>query len=250
MGYHKDRMIQEEEQGWRFSDNNICSRCVSDPDLKQFIRETAALSPCDFCGWRGPHSVTFDSLMEIIGGTINQHYNDAVNEASWDSEDGYFGDTFDTFELFYRIGDPSNREAVNDAIRESLGIDRHWCQRHMYSLTGADRYIASWDDFCTTVKHKTRYFFDSTANDDDMGETIPVPRMLDELRDIVREASLIGTLPAGTMLFRVRPHGKAEVCNTWDTLGSPPDEVAVRMQIRECCPAQCGPRQVHSRFSI
>jgi hypothetical protein len=32
MGYEKDRMIQEDEQGWRFSGGmDICWRCLSDP---------------------------------------------------------------------------------------------------------------------------------------------------------------------------------------------------------------------------
>ena len=166
--------------------------------------------------------------MEIIAGTIFEYYTHAVNEAGWDSrEGGYLGDTFDTWELIRdRFGEPSNREAVNDAIIESLG-DETWCKLHMYSVDGVDRYIASWTDFCSTVKHKSRYFFDITKQEEDFPETIPVPRMLDELRDIISEVSLVGPLPVTTRFFRVRQHSRAEVCNTWQSLGPPPDSAAI-----------------------
>ena len=221
-------MIREQDQGWSFSEQLICSRCVSDPYLKQFIQDAASVSPCTFCRRRGPNSVPFDTLMEIIAGTIFEYYTHAVNEAGWDSrEGGYLGDTFDTWELIRdRFDEPSNREAVNDAIIESLG-DETWCQLHMYSVDGVDRYIASWTDFCSTVKHKIRYFFDMTKQEEDFPETIPVPRMLDELRDIISEVSLVGTLPVTTRFYRVRQHSRAEVCNTWQSLGPPPDSAAI-----------------------
>ena len=66
-------MIREQDQGWSFSEQLICSRCVSDPYLKQFIQDAASVSPCTFCRRRGPNSVPFDTLMEIIAGTIFEY---------------------------------------------------------------------------------------------------------------------------------------------------------------------------------
>ena len=170
----------------------------------------------------------FDTLMEIIASTISQYYNHAVNEAGWNSrEGGYLGDTFDTWELIgHRLGEPSDLEAVNDAIIESLG-DETWCDLDMYRVSGVDRYITSWNDFCVTVKHKIRYFFDITKQEEDFPEIIPVPRMLDELRDIISEVDLVATLPVATRVFRVRQHSRAEVCDTWQSLGPPPDSDAI-----------------------
>jgi hypothetical protein len=48
MGRAKDLMMQEEEQGWGFSDHQICSRCISEAYLKAFIKNSAAVSPCSF----------------------------------------------------------------------------------------------------------------------------------------------------------------------------------------------------------
>jgi RES domain-containing protein len=229
MGYQKERMLQEEDQGWRFSDDRICSRCVNNPYLKKFIRHRASNSVCTFCRRRGSRSIDFDILMELIGAAVQAHFNDAVNEAAWDSEEGgYFGETFDTTELVRdHLEEPSDKEEVIEAIIESLGVDREWCERNMYGLNGADRYIASWDEFCMTVKHRVRYFFDAAAEDEDITETIPVPQMLGELSDIISSAGLIDTVPAGTHFFRVRPHSDGETCTTWRCLGSPPDSAAV-----------------------
>ena len=221
-------MSISQAEGRHFSEQLICSQCVSDPYLRQRIQHAASVSPCTFCHRRGRYSVPFDTLMDIIEGTIFQYYDHAVNEAGWDSEEGgYLGDTFETCELIRdRLGEPSHREAVNEAIIESLE-DETWCEIDMYRLNGVDRYMASWTDFCNTVKHKIRYFFDTTEQEEDFPETIPVPRMLDELRDIISGLNLVGTLPVATQFFRVRPHSPAEICNTWQSLGSPPDSKAI-----------------------
>jgi hypothetical protein len=41
------------------------------------------------------------------------------------------------------------------------------------------------------------------------------------------ELGLVRTLPAATPFFRVRAHPRAEVCNNWQNLGSPPPEKSV-----------------------
>jgi hypothetical protein len=88
MGRAKDLMMQQEEQGWSFSDHQICSRCVSEAYLKTFIKNSAAVSPCSFCGRRGNHSVPFYDVMEMIGNTVAEYYNRAVNEAPYESAEG------------------------------------------------------------------------------------------------------------------------------------------------------------------
>jgi hypothetical protein len=51
MGYAKDRIIQQDEQGWSFRDDlSLCSRCISDPYLKQMIKDQAGEMACSFCG--------------------------------------------------------------------------------------------------------------------------------------------------------------------------------------------------------
>lgn len=99
MGRAKDRMMQEEEQGWGFTDRRICARCIREPHLKQIIRRKATdEGPCSFCGRRP--SAELDDLMEFIGNTVADYYNRAVNEAPYETaEGGYQGVTYDTSEV-------------------------------------------------------------------------------------------------------------------------------------------------------
>jgi len=47
----------------------------------------------------------------------------------------------------------------------------------------------------------------ATGDNQDVSDAIPVPQMLDHLRDLIEEASLIRELPIDTKIFRVRVHG-------------------------------------------
>jgi len=211
MGYEKDRMIQEEEQGWCFREGNVCDRCISDPYLRDMVRTRASELDCSFCGRssrKTPISIPFNDVMEVIGGAVSQYFDRAVNCLGYCSaEGGYLGTTYDSWDLVHDdlIPAPSENEEVLNAVVESLG-DELWCDRNPYSLTGVERYNSSWEEFCDTVKHSVRYFFGSQEVPDQYSETIPVPEMLDELRGIINEAGLISSLPARTQFFRARAH--------------------------------------------
>lgn len=232
MGRYKDRLIEEDEQGWSYrDDDNICLRCISDPFLRQMIKDGASEAECTFCGWRrrnGHNSIPFNDFMSTYAGAVFQYYAHAENESmAWDGEDQeYVGTTYDTWDLVKDvIGEPSDREDVVQAIIDSLG-HHVWCEKSPYSLTGAELYEHSWEGFCNTVKHETRYFFDADEPDP-YSERIPVPQMLNELRDIIEEAGLITELAANASLYRIRPHSRADRCADWRSLGSPPPRYAV-----------------------
>ena len=225
MGWAKDRMMQEEEQGWSFSDHQICSRCIVDPYLKERIRNSATDEvPCSFCGRRP--SVDLDDIMEIIGHTVADYYNRAVNEAPYDGrEGGYQGGTYETWEVLDDIvGGVSKRDEVLDAIRDSFDDDM-WVERNMFSLNGARKYVASWEQFCDAVKHEARHGVPPEEDDLDH-DTIPVAAMLSELQDIASESGMIRALPADLVIHRVRAHRATEVCGSRETLGPPPGDRA------------------------
>ncbi len=232
MGYEKDRQIQEWDQGWSFMGTSICYRCLSDPFLRAMVKDSAREGECSYCertSRKCPIAIPFDELMEVIAEAIYQYYDHCENEAiAWDSEDyQYIGTTYQTDELVrFEIPTPSEREDVLDEIVESLGSNE-WCDKSPYSLTGAESIFSSWEDFCETVKHETRYFFGYKKKEDEWSENTPVPEMLDKLRHIIEFAGLIGTIPPGRQFYRIRPHKRTETCNSWDTLGSPPPQGAV-----------------------
>jgi hypothetical protein len=226
MGRAKDQMMQEDEQGWTFTHKRVCARCMKEPYLKAFIKSSATADhPCSFCKRRP--TAALDDVMEIIGHTVDEYYNRAVNEAPYETaEGGYQGTTYGTWEVMESIlSGISDRDDVVQAVTGAFSDDI-WVERDMFSLNGVQKYVASWDEFCDAVKYKTRYFF-HTEFDGELHDTIPVPFMLDWLRDAVQQSNMIRSLPIGTLVYRVRAHRKDEVCVTWDTLGSPPREYAL-----------------------
>src|ERR1700733_14223123 len=212
MSYVKDRLIQEQGQGWRFRDGeDVCFRCLIDPYLRDYVETEAAGFECSFCGRvsrKAPSTIPFNILMEVIGGAIEQYFDQAVNCLGWDGrEGGYQGTTYDNYELVRdQIPTPSENEDLLKAIIDSLD-DGPWCDRDPYSLSDLERYNVSWDAFCKTVKHQVRYFFESEEDEerDDSSETIPVPMMLAALRDVIDQAGLNQGLPAGRQIFPIRP---------------------------------------------
>jgi hypothetical protein len=231
MGYEKDRAIQEDEQGWRFSAGmNVCHRCLSDKDLANFVREHATDVDCDFCGrtTRKPSSVAVDVLMEVIGDVIHQYYDRAVNELGWDGEEQeYVGTTYDSSDIIRDdLGTISENEALLDHLVDVLG-DEVWCDRYPYSTVGYDAYETGWERFCGAVKYHTRYFFTKPSPADEHDTDItPVPGMLDEISTMLEEEDLIRTLDTTAVFIRVRVHDVKETCEGWRALGPPPGERA------------------------
>ena len=192
--------MQEEEQGWSFSDYQICSRCISDSYLKQFIKNAATdEEPCSFCERRP--SVELDKVIEMIGNTVADYYNRAVNEAPYDGrEGGYQGGTHETWEVTDDIvGGVSKRDDVLEAIHGSFEDDM-WVERNMFSLNGARKYVASWEQFCDAVKHEAKHR--APPEEDDLDhDTIPISAMLEELQEIASESGMMRTLPADLISF-------------------------------------------------
>jgi hypothetical protein len=232
MGRMKDRIIQEDEQGWKFRDDlSICYRCVSDQYLKQMIKNQADVMACSFCGRtsrKAPSCIQFNDFMDVYAGAILKYYNHAENEAiAWDSEDQqYDGATYDTWDLVRDVLPPSDREGVLDTIIDSFGPNT-WCERNPYSLSDFDQYRYGWEEFCDTVKHKLRYFFNDVDSPDGGSESIPVHKMLEGLGDLIDQYSLVITLPIDTLFFRIRVHNRNETCDNWESLGSPSPEKCV-----------------------
>jgi hypothetical protein len=84
MGYEKNRRIEEDDQGWSYSDKDICYHCISEPYLRDLARSEASEFECSFCGRisrKKPNSIPFNTLMQVIGETVWQYYDHAVQ---WD----------------------------------------------------------------------------------------------------------------------------------------------------------------------
>ena len=232
MGYWKNRRIEENEQGWYFSNRWICIRCVSDPYLKDTIRNEGMDSDCSFCGEYSSQTTSFDSIMKIVASTIFQYFNYAENEAPWDSEEGGFiGDTFDTYDLVHdqliwlNDGMLSDNDSVLQEVADSLVVGS-WCRRDMYGTNPVDDYMEGWDYFCDLVKHRVRYFFNLPTEAPSIPRLEPIHPMLDQLGEMISDVDLVRTLGQREEFFRVRVHSRNKACDSWKSLGSPPDGAA------------------------
>ena len=232
MGYWGNLRIEEAEQGWHFSNRWICIRCVSDPYLKNTIRNEGMDSDCSFCGEYSSLTASFDSVMKIVASTILQYYNYAENEAPWDSEErGFIGDTFDAYDLVHEHliwlndGVLSDNDSVLQGIADSL-VGGFWCRRDMYGTDPVDDYMEGWDYFCDLVKHRVRYFFNLPTDAPALPRLEPIHPMLDQLGEMISDFDLVRTLGQSEEFFRVRVHSRAKVCDSWKSLGSPPDAAA------------------------
>lgn len=229
MGLAKTLMMEQQEQGWRYSDYRICPRCLSDEYLRTRIQEQSGAERCSFCLKSDLGSAPFDDLMNLIASTAHQYFDRAVDTLGWDGEEKtYFGETFDTSEMILDRLDPfTDRIDVMDAVVD-LFDDEEWCRTDVYHMDGAELYRLSWVQFCETVKHKVRFFFERIDSSDWMSEMVPVRQMMDTLGRIVSEADdLVTLLPQGTRVFRIRRHSSNGIQGTWKELGPPPDKFAL-----------------------
>ena len=232
MGFAKERLIEQEEQGWYFSDGlDVCWRCVTNGYLRDFVKDNAEGHVCDFCdrtSRRKPSTMPFDDLMEIIADAIQHRYSDVINEGIiYDHEDAHYaGQTFTTDELLFRMVPwPTEKDKVFDHIVESFA-DRRWCQRNYGSLTREQKYRLSWQAFCQTVTHEKRFLFER-EEPSEFDDGIPVREMLAELGAIVERHGFIRALPEGSLFFRVRINGQKDRPIEAHELGPPPSDNAL-----------------------
>jgi hypothetical protein len=185
---------------------------------------------------------------------IEMEYEDPANSVGYETaEGGYQLATTDTWDLLDELGLGNDLSAPNlhADLTNALGM-AEWIHRDPYSLTEEQARRMGWQEFSDLVKHRVRYLMfppkknptgETVVTDPDeiamLEEMYPDagvrPRdevtdpadMLDELGDLFEKNGLFYTLPAGTLLFRVRIHSPANrPDNTMAALGPPSGEHA------------------------
>ncbi len=168
MGRAKDWELEQEERGWwSVPGKYVCSDCFEEEFLRQFVRDHAEASKCDFCGTTAEEvagdeaaliAAPFDTVMEVIAEGLQSEWNDADTEnIPYESaEGGYQANTQDT-DLVWDYVSPSNDEIAQQII-DALP-DHAWVERGYWSLNRNQALWYGWKDFCQLVKHKNRYMF-------------------------------------------------------------------------------------------
>jgi hypothetical protein len=219
---------------WKLNDGPfVCVRCVGDQDLKSWVRAHRSAGHCDYCGRSSaskPISAEVDELVAYVQDCLAEEYEDAANQVAFESrEGGYQARTWSTYEL---LTEEVEMEPGHDELFEYLVHelpDYAWVERDYYSAHPYNVLRWGWEAFVETVKHRTRYMLfprpaASPTGWEEHDEMIRPEKMLKAVGRVIRECRLVRTLPAGTLLYRVRPHDAGLVFSTITDLGPPPSD--------------------------
>ena len=233
VGFAKRQMMEQQEQGWDYSDQRVCTACVDDYALEAAIRDGATSGePCDFCG--GMPSAPLDDLLRVFVAGLFNEYEDAIEEVSWDSREGGYqtiGPQWDTDDLIWDYADVLVGEGLVESLQRQIH-ERIWVEKDFAWRRRDEVLTESWDQFCEAVKYKTRYVFWLTHQEDDdearyTGE-VPPGRILEEIGRLLGDLDLCDTLPAGYKLWRAQDHEETTIDRTAARLGTAPVKYATQ----------------------
>jgi hypothetical protein len=208
----------------------VCPKCISDSELKVWIRTNAVSRACTFCGRqrKRPIAADADELVGFVETCLAVEYEDAAEMVAVEAGE-YLGSWKFTRELLEDEGlEPVNEEAF-DYLVEHLP-DKAWVPVDYYSLHPRDTLMYGWEHFARAIKHETRYLFFPPRGKEDwvQHDEIRPEDMLAALGRVIRANGLVRVLPKGTRLYRVRPHSPGDSPSTIADLASPPAESVIR----------------------
>jgi HEPN/RES N-terminal domain 1 len=128
MGLAKEQQLREEEQGWSFTDQHVCTNCVDDYALEAAIAAAEDdEATCSFCG--STPAAELNVLLEAFVRGLRTEYGDADDEGVYydGREGGYQWATRDTWDLIGDFYDVLVGDGLLDAIRDAMH-DRAWVE--------------------------------------------------------------------------------------------------------------------------
>ncbi|HCF6599863.1 TPA: RES domain-containing protein [Pseudomonas aeruginosa] len=207
MGGVKRMMEEDMERGFsRIDHAYVCVRCVTDDGLISFIRKNSTKGTCSYCD-KNRHVADMNDVIEHIVTSLSLEWGEAANEglAYETREGGWQGQVYGTWELLYDYG-PECSEEVFSTIVGSIH-DLAWCRRAPYSLPIDRILVYGWQSFSKFITHTARFVFYKAVNTSyaagQHDEMNPVD-ILETLGSVIKKLDLIGTVPAGQPIFRVR----------------------------------------------
>ena len=150
--------MQQQVQGWSFTDQHVCSRCVDDEALEAAVHNDEDPDErCDFCATAPRHRSTpclkcslTDSRTSMAKRTTKVSPGTAARAATSG------GTTWDTFDLVADFNDVLTGdglvEAVQNTMHETTWVEKNFAWRRRDEVLNE-----SWDRFCEAVRYETRY---------------------------------------------------------------------------------------------
>jgi HEPN/RES N-terminal domain 1/RES domain len=231
VGLTKRLWEEEQERRYHTSEDAVCPECFWDEGLKGFIENHLQSDTCTLCGKSADDAIAApaDEVLEFFLEKMWDHFQVADGNAPWDNEEGrYFVKAWSLYDLvfdeFSEIADYSTLEWLYDHLKD----DGEYCERDWQILSPGDALKSAWGQFCSAIKHETRFLFfvDGKGEDDEEPFRVRPAEMLEALEQVIRECGLIKELTAGTRLFRVRDHEVGKAFTEVIDLGPPPKSAA------------------------
>lgn len=227
MGRVKDYMIELQERGYGEVEGSICSGCVEDDALKDWVSKHLSDSECRFCGTEREDliSASFEDFVGVVLEGFRFDYNDPDDEGIMyvSREGGYQAPTYDSWDVVanYDIGSEHVEEELADVL-----MDKMWVKRDFYYGTESDHLAFGWENFKDFVKHRSRYFFLQESSED--RADISPSDLLEAIAGMVSSRlggyDLVVTIEQGETLVRVRLDDDAH--STAAEIGPPPLQYA------------------------
>ncbi|WP_373783745.1 HEPN-associated N-terminal domain-containing protein [Delftia acidovorans] len=207
---------------------NVCAACFGDSALRAWVREEAGPRGCSFCGRHFEPTVTLAAVARRIQSSVQRYYGRAADILYYESANGgYLGSTWDNEEILEKMGlwlkgdEERLRSAIVGEMEEEL-----WCEKDPGALGPGEALSVSWANFCRTVKHKRRFFFHATGEDD--RDSYTPSSLLETVADACDHLGLVGVLDVGQGLWRARVDLLRNQRARAPDFGPPPVEFAVQ----------------------
>lgn len=226
VGFAKERMMEEDEQGWSFTTQFVCRACVDDYALETEIRAAEeAETNCDFCG-EGP-AASLDVLLAGFVSGLRNEYERAIDGVSWDGREGGYqwGKQWDTWDLVEQFDSVLIGEGLLDAVRGAVH-DTIWVEVNFAWRRRDEVLLESWERFCEAVRYETRYVFwrrvDLSEHESQYTGEVPPGQILDEVGLLIDRLALTRSLPPRYLMWRAQTHSSVTVDQTASRLGTVP----------------------------
>lgn len=213
--------MQQDEQGWSYSDDWVCTDCVRDRYLvAQIVDASEDNAVCTFC--ENTHAAPLDALMGPFMDGVRRLYVRAVEEVNVESG-SYVIDTVDSWDVVEDFGDVLVGEGLLEAVRD-LFSDEAWVPSDWARNHPGGELSGGWRRFSNAVKFETRYVFALRKDDLDLTEwdDVPVALMLEAVANLVKRLGFVKELPTGTRSWRAQYDPAGPVDITAARLGTVP----------------------------
>lgn len=171
MGMAKRAWMEQQEQGWSYSDKSVCTGCLDDYALESAVGSAADYEEvCSFCG--GTPTAPLDVLMESFVLGLWKEHEDADDGVTYDSREGgyqFLGGHWDSYDLVQEYADALVGDGLLEAVQASLQ-ERTWVERDFAWRSRDEVLRDAWDEFSDNVKYRVRYviWLVRDVNDDEM----------------------------------------------------------------------------------